>query len=203
MGIFKYPPKYRLFSDSRFKNIFTSINPENIYNKSKKNIYDISIQVSNLIQNISDNKIIISKSSSALLLSTPAVEAGRMTISNYRKLITNVYLKLKDLGVNEIYLSKHPGEGTINNSFYKTLGLNFIYEKYPAELIISNKKISFIANPLNSTIINLAKTRLLGNHIISVISYLPNKRLYADRIFKMIDKILKEKNINHHYINEL
>ena len=71
-------------------------------------------------------------------MTTHSVESERMSKSEYRQLITDVYSKLKELGVKDIYLSKHPAEKHSNDDFYNEIGLNAFYQDYPSELLVAN-----------------------------------------------------------------
>ncbi|MDG2252668.1 MAG: hypothetical protein P8K73_03385 [Methylophilaceae bacterium] len=199
-GVYYFPSKYALFSDQRFNKIFTSINPKNIVDIKNKNIFNITELVTSSFIKLSNKYVDIKMPGSALIMTAPTIEGGRMTKGEYRKLILLVYSKLKNFGVNEIYLSKHPSEKKISDSLYKKLGFNFRYINYPSELIMLNKNISLIVNPINSTMLMSEFFGLLKNKA-DVISYVPNKSPFADIRIAKINKILKNNNVNHHLID--
>ena len=195
-GFFCFPPKYRLFSDKRFKKIYTSINLDNIVSIENKQVVDVSNDVSKNFYQISLEYINIDSSKSAILMTHHTVESGRMSRDKYQSLITNVYSKLTELGAKDVYLSKHPSEKSSNDDFYKKLGLITTYQNYPSELLVANRNIIYIANPTNSTIMMSDYFKYL-NEIVAVVSYRPKNSPYKDeRIIKMID-------ISKHIMNRL
>jgi hypothetical protein len=198
-GFACFPPKYRLFSDKRFKRIYTSIKSTNIVSIENKELVDISDHVSNNFHQISLNNINIDSPKSAILMTTHSVESGRIEQSEYHQLITDVYLKLQELGIKDVYLSKHPAEKYSNDNFYNKIGLISTYQDYPSELIIANKGITYIANPLNSTIIMSNYFKHL-NEIDAVISYYPKNSPYKEERIKMIDKILSKYSAEHYVL---
>ena len=198
-GFVLFPSEYRMFSDKRFKRIYTSINPDNIVSIENKKVVDISDHVSKNFYQISMEHINIESSKSAILMTHHSVESGRMSKSEYRQLITDVYSKLKELGVKDIYLSKHPAEKHSNDDFYNKIGLIASYQDYPSELLVANKNITYIANPINSTIMMSDYFRHL-NEIDTVISYLPKNSPYKNERVKMIDKILSKYSAKHYVL---
>ena len=198
-GFIFFPSKYTLFSDDRYNFIFTCINPKNIHMLSDKFVINIIFHVKRLFRNISLNNITIEQINSALFMSSPLVESGRMTKLDYQKLITKTLASLKGRGFKKIYLSKHPSEKDVNDRFYRSLGLDFSYTNYPSEIIIYNKNIRAIVNPLNSTLF-LANHLDLLKKIKFVISYIPLRGAFiASRISK-ISTLLEQKNIPHHIV---
>ena len=198
-GFFCFPPRYRLFSDKRFKRIYTSINPDNIISIENKQVVDISEQVSKNFYQISLERINIESSKSAILMTTHSVESERMSKSEYHKLIKDVYLKLIELGAKDIYLSKHPSEKNSNDNFYNKIGLIASYQDYPSELLVANNNITYIANPINSTIMMSDYFQHL-NKIDTVISYLPMNTPYKNEKVKMIDRVLLKYSAEHYVI---
>jgi hypothetical protein len=198
-GFFCFPPRHRLFSDIRFKRIYTSINPKNIISIEGKQIVDISKKVSKNFHQISSECINIDSSKSAILMTTHSVESGRMVQSEYHQLITDVYSKLQELGVKDVYLSKHPTEKSSNDDFYNKIGLNATYRDYPAELIVANRNIAYIANPINSTIMMSAYLKHL-NKIEAVVSYIPKKSPYEGERVEMINKTLSKYSIKNYVL---
>lgn len=201
-GFFSLPSKYRMFSDSRFKKIYTSINPDNIFLYESKKIVDISEIVSKNFYQISLEHLNIVSSKSALFMTSHSVESRRMSSSEYHQLISNAYLKLKELGIKDIYLSKHPDEKYINDDFYNNIGLITTYQDYPSELLVANKNISYIVNPINSTIIMSDYLNHL-NEIDAVISYYPKNSPHMEARIKLIAKILAKHDIDHHVLQDL
>ena len=101
--------------------------------------------------------------------------------------------------LTKIYLSKHPSEKHVNDRFYRNLGLDFSYTNFPSEIIIYNKNIRAVVNPLNSTLF-LAKSLDLLKNIKLVASYVPlNSPLVASRISK-INELLDQEKITHHLV---
>ncbi len=198
-GFICLPSKYRMFSDNRFKKIYTSINPRNIVSIETKLIVDISKDVSLILNQISLNHISIDRSKSAVFMTSPSVESGRMSISDYHKLIKDVNLKLKELGVENVYHSKHPAESHSNDEFYNSIDFVETYKDFPSELLVANKSIAYIVNPLNSTIMMSDYFKHL-NEIDTVISYYPKNSPYKYQRIKMIDKILFKHNIEHYVL---
>jgi len=198
-GFYYYQSEYTLFSDKRFNKIYTSINPQNIVFLKNKNIINISKFVSSSFIKLSNKFINIGMPGSALIMTAPTIEAGRMTKAEYRTLMLRVYSKLKSFGVKKIYLSKHPSEKKVSDQLYKKLGFDFKYANYPSELIMLNKNISLIVNPINSTMLMAEFFGLLKNKT-NVISYVPNKSPFGDIRIANISKILNKNNINHHLI---
>lgn len=192
-GIYCFLPKYKLFSDPRFKQIYTSICPEYLTN-SKKLVTDISSNVGETISRISNNNIKIPNPKSALLMTTHSVESKRSSKDDFENVIKNVVFKLKDLGVRDIYLSKHPAEHDLNNSFYQSIGLITEYKDCPSELLVANQNITVIANPYNSTLIISDYIKLLGN-IEVVVSYWPLNAPHKDERVRMIEKIVQKYTI--------
>jgi len=201
-GFFSFPSKYRMFSDKRFKKIYTSINPDNIFLYESKKIVDISKFVSKNFYQISLEHLNIVNSKSAILMTTHSVESERMSAGEYRQLILNVHSKLKELGIKDIYLSKHPDEKCSNDDFYSEIGLILSYQDYPSELLVANKNITFIANPINSTIMMSDYLKHL-NEIDSVISYCPKNSPHMESRIKMVAKILAKYDANHHVLQDL
>jgi len=199
-GFFHLPSDYIMFSDKRYNKIFTSINPKNIIDLEYKSVIDISPLVASSYKKLSDKFVSIKMSGSALFMSAPTIEAGRMTISEYHKLILVVYSRLKELDVNKIYLSKHPSEKNNSDSLYRKLGLEFTYANYPSELIMINKNISIVVNPINTTM-HMAEPLGLLKNITDVISYVPAKSPYKNIRISSISKVLAKNNINHHVID--
>ena len=197
--IYHFPSKYRLFSDDRFKKIYTSINPQNIISIKNKQVFDISSSVSKNFQKISLNYININNSQSAILMTTHSVESKRMSKSEYHKLIKDVYSKLIELGAKDVYLSKHPSEKNTNDNFYNKIGLITSYQDYPSELFVANKNITYIANPINSTIMMSDYLRHL-KEIDTVISYIPKHSPYEKERIKMIDKVLSKYSAQHYVL---
>ncbi len=198
-GFVFFPQKYRMFSDKRFKRIYTSINPDNIVSIENKQVVDISDYVSNFFYQINLEHINIESSKSAILMTHHSVESERMSKSEYRQLITDVYSKLKELGVKDIYLSKHPAEKYSNDDFYNRIGLTTSYQDYPSELLVANKNITYIANPINSTIMMSDYFRHL-NEIDTVISYIPKNSPHENERVKMIDKVLSKYSAEHYVL---
>ena len=198
-GFVCFPSKYRMFSDKRFKRIYTSINPDNIISIENKQVFDISEHVSNNFYQISLNSINIYSSKSAILMTTHAIESKRMSKSEYHKLIKDVYSKLIELGAKDIYLSKHPSEKNSNDNFYNKIGLIASYQDYPSELLVANKNIAYIANPINSTIMMSDYFKHL-NKIDVVISYLPKNAPYKNERVKMIDRVLLKYSADHYVL---
>lgn len=198
-GFACFPPKYRLFSDKRFKRIYTSIKSTNIVSIENKELVDISDHVSNNFHQISLNNINIDSPKSAILMTTHSVESGRMEKSEYHQLITDVYSKLHGLGVKDVYLSKHPAEKHSNDDFYNKTGLIATYQDYPSELLVANKNIAYIANPMNSTIMMSNYFKHL-NEIDAVVSYWPKNSPYKDERIRMVDKILSKHGIEHYVL---
>ena len=199
-GFVCFPSKYRMFSDRRFKRIYTSINPDNIVSAENKQVVDISDHVSNNFHQISSEHINIENSKSAILMTTHSVENKRMSKKDHRQQITDVCSKLKELGVKDIYLSKHPSEKHSNDDFYNKIGLTVSYQNYPSELLVANKNIAYIANPLNSTIIMSDYFGYL-NEIDTVITYYPKNSLHVNERVKMIDKILLKYSAEHYVLS--
>jgi hypothetical protein len=193
---YHFPSKYRLFSDHRFKKIYTSINPQNIISIKNKQVFDISSSVSKNFQKISLKNINIKNSQSAILMTTHSVESKRMSKSEYHKLIKDVYSKLIELGAKDVYLSKHPTEKNSNDEFYRETGLILTYCNIPSELIVANKNINYIANPINSTIIISAYLDQL-NGIQGVVSYIPSKSVHEKERIDIIRKILLDRDVKH------
>ena len=133
-------------------------------------------------------------------MTAPTIEGGRMTKNEYQKLILTVYSKLQNFGIKKIYLSKHPSEKKMSDLLYKKLGFDFTYANYPSELIMLNKNISLIVNPINSTILMSEYFGLLNNKS-NVISYVPNNSPFIDIRINKINEILSKNNVNHHLIN--
>jgi hypothetical protein len=198
-GFFCLPPRYRLFSDKRFKRIYTSINPDNIVALENKQVVDISDHVSKNFYRISLEHIKIDSPKSAIFMTTHSVESGRMPQSEYHQLITDAYSKLQELGVKDVYLSKHPAEECSNDDFYKKTGFIASYQDYPSELLVANENISYIAHPMNSTITMSNYFKHL-NEIDAVVSYFPKNSPYKDERIKMIDKILSKHSIEHYVL---
>jgi len=198
-GINIVQPKYILFSDERFISIYTSLNPKNIININKKIIINISKNVNDLFSFLSNKHLWIPKLNSAVLLTTHSVESKRMVIADYQNLITRVYKNLKLNGANEIYLSKHPAETSINDSFYLDLGLKLEYSSFPSEFFLINNNINYIANPFNSTIIVGYQMGLL-NKINYVLNFTPKKNADAQERFQIINKILLKSRIKSKFI---
>ena len=198
-GFVFFPPKYRMFSDKRFKRIYTSINPDNIVSIENKQVVDISDDVSKIFYQISMEHLNIDSSNSAILMTHHSVESERMSKSEYRQLITDVYSKLKELGVKDIYLSKHPVEKYSNDDFYNKIGLIAFYQDYPSELLVVNKNITYIANPINSTILMSDYFRHL-NEINAVISYIPKNSPHENERVKMINKVLSKYSAEHYVL---
>ena len=73
-----------MFSDKRFKKIYTSINPDNIISIENKQVVDISDHVSKIIYQISLEHINIESSKSAILMTTHSVESERVSKSEHR-----------------------------------------------------------------------------------------------------------------------
>lgn len=198
-GFFCFPPKYRLFSDNRFNKIYTSMNSENTVSIECKQVVDISNDVSSNFYKISMEHIRIGSPKSAVLMTTHSVESGRMVRSEYHQLITDVYLKLRELGVKNVYLSKHPAEKNSNDGFYNKIGLILTYQDYPSELLIANKDITYIANPANSTIIMSDYFKHL-DEIDAVVTYFPANSPYKDARIRMIDKVLSKYSAEHYVL---
>ena len=198
-GFFCFTPRYKLFSDKRFKIIYSSINPNNIISIENKQIVDISEDVAKNIYQISLKNINIENAKSAILMTSHFVESGRMTQSEYQELIRNVYSKLKELDVKDVYLSKHPAEKHSNDNFYNEIGLILTYQDYPSELLVANKHISYIANPLNSTIMMSYYCKQLKK-INGVVSYYTHNSPFIDERIKMIDEVLSSQRIKHYVL---
>jgi len=198
-GFVLFPPEYRLFSDKRFKSIYTSINPDNIVSIENKKVVDISDDVSKNFYQISMEHLNIENSKSAILMTHHTVESERMSKNEYRQLITDVYSKLKEMGVKDIYLSKHPVEKYSNDDFYNKIGLIAFYQDYPSELLVANKNITYIANPINSTILMSDYFRHL-NEINAVISYIPKNSPHENERVKMINKVLSKYSAKHYIL---
>jgi len=198
-GFVCFPSKYRMFSDKRFERIYTSINPDNIISIENKQVFDISEHVSKNFYQTSLNSINIDSSKSAILMTTHSVESERMSNSEYHKLIKDVYSKLIELGAKDIYLSKHPTEKNSNDNFYNKIGLIASYQDYPSELLVANKNITYIANPINSTIVMSDYFNYL-NKIDVVISYLPKNVPYQNEKVKMIDRVLLKYSAEHYVL---
>ena len=198
-GFACFPSKYRLFSDPRFKRIYTSINPGNIISIENKQVVDISDHVAKNFYQISLENVKIDNPKSAILMTTHSVESGRMAQSEYHQLITDVYSKLQGLGVKDVYLSKHPAEKHSNDDFYNKTGLIATYQDYPSELLVANKNIAYIANPMNSTIMMSNYFKHL-NEIDAVVSYWPKNSPYKDERIRMVDKILSKHSAEHYIL---
>jgi hypothetical protein len=198
-GFVCFPSKYRMFSDKRFKRIYTSINPDNVISIENKQVVDISEHVSKNFYQISLERINVDISKSAILMTTHSVESERMSKSEYHKLIKDVYSKLIELGAKDIYLSKHPSEKNSNDNFYNKIGLITSYQDYPSELLVANNNITYIANPINSTIMMSDYFQHL-NKIDTVISYLPMNTPYKNEKVKMIDKVLLKYSADHYVL---
>jgi hypothetical protein len=198
-GFICLPSKYRLFSDERFKRIYTSISPDNIVSIENKQVVDISDHVSKNFYRISLEHINIDHPKSAILMTTHSVESGRMAQSEYHQLITDVYSKLQGLGIKYVYLSKHPAEKHSNNDFYNKIGLIATYQDYPSELLVANKNIAYIANPCNSTIMMSNYFKHL-NGIDAAVSYYPKNSPYKDERIKRVDKILSKHGVEHYVL---
>ncbi len=127
------------------------------------------------------------------------VESERMSKREYRQLITDVYSKLKELGVKDIYLSKHPVEKYSNDDFYNKIGLIAFYQDYPSELLVVNKNITYIANPINSTIMMSSYFKHL-NKINAVISYIPKNSPHENERVKIINKVLSKYSTEHYVL---
>jgi len=198
-GMFLFPSRYKLFSDIRFKKIYSSIKPNNIDAIDNKIVHDVSHVVSKKISSISKKNISIRNSNSAILMTTHSVESGRMTSPEYQKMIKNVFNKLKDNGITDIYLSSHPSEKNSNNNFYRDLGMNLTFQHYPSELLVANKNITSFASPMNSTILLSHHLRLLDS-IELIIGYLPKKHLYLIKIAKLISNILSKYPLTYYVL---
>jgi len=198
-GFVCFPPKYRMFSDPRFKKIYTSINPDNIVSIEDKKVIDVSDHVSKNFYQISLEHIYVDNPESAILLTTHSVESGRMVQGDYHQLITGVYSKLKRLGVKDVYVSKHPAEKHSNDDFYNKIGLIATYQDYPSELLVSNNNIVYVAHPMNSTIMMSNYFNHL-NKIFAVISYWPKSSPYKSERVKMINKILSKHSAEHYVL---
>jgi len=198
-GFINFPSKYILFSDIKYSFVFTSLHPSDISSYPNKRIINIAPCVKNLFSKISSHYINISNQKSALFMTTHLVESGRMKKKDYQEFILKIFIKIKALGLKKIYLSKHPSEKNINDRFYKSLGFDFSYTNFPSEIIIYNKNINTIVNPLNSTLY-LANNLDLLKRIRYVISYVPlNSPLVGSRLSK-ISKLLDQKKIAHHVV---
>ena len=198
-GIAFFPSKYKLFSDSRFMHIYTSINPDHVVRDTIKKVVDISERVSRTFRHISDLNLNIKSSKSAVLMTTHSVESGRTSKKEFQSLIGDVYNKLKDFGAQEIFLSKHPTEKYENDEFYESIGLNTLYQDFPSELLVANKNITFIGNPFNSTLIMCDHLKLL-KHIEMVVSYWPVNAPHKAQRTQMIESLLLKYTANHHII---
>ena len=196
-GFVFFPSKYRMFSDKRFKRIYTSINPDNIVSIENKQVVDISDHVSKNYYQFSMEHLNIESSKSAILMTHHSVESERMSKKDHRQQITDVCSKLKELGVKDIYLSKHPAEKYSNDDFYNKIGLIAFYQDYPSELLVANKNITYIANPINSTILMSDYFRHL-NKINAVISYIPKNSPHENERVKMINKVLSKYSAKHY-----
>jgi hypothetical protein len=198
-GFIFLPSKYILFSDIKYSLVFTSLNPSNIISYSNKRIVNIAPNVKYLFGKISSRYINISNQNSVLFMTTHLVETGRMEKKEYQEFISKIFLKIKALGFQKIYLSKHPSEKHVNDRFYRNLGLDFSYTNFPSEIIIYNKNIRAVVNPLNSTLF-LAKSLDLLKNIKIVASYVPlNSPLVASRVSK-INELLDQEKITHHLV---
>jgi len=175
------------------------MNSDNIVSIECKQVVDISNDVSSEFYRISMEHIRIGSPKSAVLMTTHSVESGRMVRSEYHQLITDVYLKLQELGVKNVYLSKHPAEKNSNDGFYNKLGLILTYQDYPSELLIANKNITYIANPANSTIIMSDYLKHL-DEIDAVVTYFPANSPYKDARIRMIDKVLLKYSAEHYVL---
>jgi hypothetical protein len=198
-GFIYYPSKYKLFSDIRYNSIFTSISPKNIHSRSSKYLVNINLHVKNLFKGISAHNIPIDIQNSAIFMTAPLVESGRMKKSEYQKLILKAVEKIKNLGFKKIYLSKHPSEEKASDIFYRTIGLDFSYANFPSEIIIMNKNIRAIGNPLNSTLFLSKKFDLLRN-IKIVVSYFPTNAPFIVSRISAINNLLVESNVPHHMV---
>jgi hypothetical protein len=198
-GMFHFPSRYKLFSDIRFKKIYSSIKPNNIDAIDNKAVHDISHIVSKKISTISLKNISIINSRSAILMTTHSVESDRMTTPEYQKMIKNVFNKLKDNGVTDIYLSSHPAEKNSNNNFYRDLGMNLTFQYYPSELLVANKNITSFASPMNSTILLSHHLKLLDS-IELIIAYIPNKSPYVKMVMKLISNILSKYPLTYYVL---
>lgn len=198
-GISCFPAKYKLFSDHRFKNIYTSINPDHIVEDSSKAVVDISERVSRTFSRISESHVNVTTPKAAVLMTTHSVESQRTSKNEFQSLIGDVYTRLKDLGAQEIYLSKHPAEKYENDEFYKSIGLNTSYQGFPSELLVANKNIKFIGNPFNSTLIMCDYLKLL-HHIKSVVSYWPVNAPYKVQRIRMAESLLLKYHADHYII---
>lgn len=198
-NFYHFPSKYRLFSDRRFKKIYTSINPKNIVAINTKEMVDISSCVAKNFRRISLNFLSVVNSKSAILMSTHSVESKRMSQGQYQKLIKEAYAKLKEFGAADIYLSKHPAEKNSNDEFYRELGLILTYCDIPSELLVANKNVHYIGNPINSTIMISAYLNQLEG-IQGVVSYVPDKSVHEKKRIDIIKKILSDRGIEHNII---
>jgi len=198
-GMFHFPSRYKLFSDIRFKKIYSSMKPNNIDAIDNKIVHDVSHIVSKKISSLSLKNISIRNSRSAILMTTHSVESARMTSAEYQKLIKNVFNKLKDNGITDIYLSLHPSEKNSNNNFYRDLGMNLTFQHYPSELLVANKNITSFASPMNSTILLSHHLKLLDS-IELIIAYIPNKSPHVKRGVKLISNILSKYSLTYYVL---
>tara|TARA_B100000767_G_scaffold32688_1_gene27919 strand:+ start:18358 stop:19332 length:975 start_codon:yes stop_codon:yes gene_type:complete len=198
-GIHFFPSKFKLFSDSRFKHIYTSINPGHVVRDTSKAVVDISERVSRTYSQISESNLNVMSTNAAVLMTTHSVESGRTSKNEFQALIGEVYNRLKSLGAQEIYLSKHPTEKCVNDEFYKSIGLNTSYQDFPSELLVANKNITFIGNPFNSTLIMCNHLKLL-NHIKTVVSYWPINAPHKLQRTSMIESLMLKYDADHYII---
>ena len=132
-------------------------------------------------------------------MTTHSVESDRMTTPEYQKMIKNVFNKLKDNDVTDIYLSSHPAEKNSNNNFYRDLGMNLTFQYYPSELLVANKNITSFASPMNSTILLSHHLKLLDS-IELIIAYIPNKSPYVKMVMKLISNILSKYPLTYYVL---
>ena len=132
-------------------------------------------------------------------MTTHSVESKRTDKNEFQSVIGGVVKRLRGLGAQEVYLSKHPAEGYGNDEFYKSIGLITCYEDFPSELLVANKHITLVANPFNSTLIMCDYLKLL-DHIKTVVSYWPANAPYKSQRIKMIENLLDKYSICHYII---
>ena len=66
-------------------------------------------------------------------------------------------------------------------------------------MLVANKNIAYIANPINSTILMSDYFRHL-NEINTVISYIPKNSPHEDERVKMINKVLSKYSAEHYVL---
>jgi hypothetical protein len=200
VGLFIFPSKYRLFSDSRFTNIYTINSNAKFYNKHTKNIIFIKKY---FLETIKKDAIKIKSipKRSAILITAPLVESNRMDINKYQDMISNIIKQLEKYKISNIIHSIHPSETEINKKFYNKNNFLNEYSQYPAELILLNKNINYIISPANSTLMLGESFPVLFKNIDFVFLYsLPMTFMHSIRLDK-VKNFLERANIKFVHID--